>query len=136
MLKIDFEGFFDRKSVLDAVDKAEAKNLSKFGAYVRTRSRSSIRKRKKQADPGKPPSSHQGNLKRLIFFQYSKQAGEVVIGPAVFGRHLGANLLEYGGATVRKGKAYRYKGNPFMTPAFEKEMELGNHLRIWKDSVK
>lgn len=52
--------FFDRKAVLAAVDKATLRVLSKFGAFVRRRAKSSIRKRKKASPPGQPPSSHSG----------------------------------------------------------------------------
>lgn len=38
--------FFDRPAVLNATDKASRKVLSKFGAFVRTRARRSIRKAK------------------------------------------------------------------------------------------
>lgn len=43
-------GFFDRKAVLSAVDRAERKNLSKAGAYIRTSARSSMRKARRKTD--------------------------------------------------------------------------------------
>jgi hypothetical protein len=55
--------------------------LSKFGAYVRTAAKSSIRKRKRASAPGSPPSSHTGLLKRFIYFGYDTAARSVVIGP-------------------------------------------------------
>lgn len=75
--------FFDRE--LDAkLDAGTRQALSKFGAFVRTRSRSSIRKRKKASKPGQPPSSHVGTLKKLIFFVFDQQTQSVVIGPTLF----------------------------------------------------
>jgi ribosomal 50S subunit-associated protein YjgA (DUF615 family) len=73
--------FFDRKIVIDAMDRAARNVLSKFGAFVRQRAKSSIRQRKRASDPGKPPSSHTGVLKDFIFFGYEADRQSVVIGP-------------------------------------------------------
>jgi len=73
--------FFDRKAVTGAVGRATRKVFSRFGAFVRTAARSSIRRRKRVSAPGEPPSSHTGLLKRLIFFGYDRQRRSVVIGP-------------------------------------------------------
>jgi hypothetical protein len=74
--------FFDRKAVLDRVDRARVKSLSRFGAFVRTRARSLIRTRKRVSRPGEPPSSHTGVLKRFIYFVYDPVRKTVVVGPA------------------------------------------------------
>jgi len=119
--------FFDSQAVLEKVDAATRKVLSKFGAFVRTTARHSIRKRKGISAPGSPPSSHVGTLKRLIFFGYDLSARSVVIGPAPFRSTVEAPpLLEYGGTASRqdaKGRRVlaRYAARPFMGPAFEKE---------------
>jgi hypothetical protein len=73
--------FFDRARVMGALDKATLSNLSKFGAFLRTRARSLIRKRKASAPPGSPPSSHTGILKQFIYFAYDPSARSVVVGP-------------------------------------------------------
>ena len=101
--------FFDRKTVLSSVDRATRRVLSKFGAYVRTSAKSSIRKRKKVSDPGRPPSSRTGLLKKYIFFAYDGRKQSVVIGPVrlntkYFDRDvqpktgLVPEVLEYGGS--------------------------------------
>ena len=102
--------FFDRKAVTDAVDRAARKVLSKFGAFVRTAAKHSIRKRKAVSQPGQPPSSHAGHLRRLIFFGYDPARKSVVIGPTPFRSEAEAPpLLEYGGRAVRQltGRARR-----------------------------
>ena len=76
------EFFFDRPAVTNAVDRGAKKALSKAGAFVRQRARSSIRKRKKTSAPGSPPSSHVGTLKRFLFFAYEPTRKSVVVGPA------------------------------------------------------
>ena len=62
--------FFDRQRVMSG-DRATRKVFSKFGAFVRQTARSSIRKRKSISEPGQPPSSHTGLLKRNIFFVFA-----------------------------------------------------------------
>lgn len=96
--------FFDRAAVTGAVDKATRKVLSRFGAFVRRRARSSIRKRKKVSQPGQPPSGRTGLLKRLLFFAFEPRRQSVVIGPAALngGYGDGAEMLEHGGTTTRR----------------------------------
>jgi len=48
--------FFDREAVTSRVDPATRKVLSKFGAFVRRTAKGSIRRRRKAAPPGSPPS--------------------------------------------------------------------------------
>lgn len=74
--------FFDSKLVMRAVDKARRAVLSKAGAFIRTRAKTSIRKRKGISEPGRPPHSHEGTLKRFLYFGYDPGADTVVVGPA------------------------------------------------------
>ncbi|KKM63424.1 hypothetical protein LCGC14_1511610 [marine sediment metagenome] len=141
--------FFDRKVVTRRVDRTTRRVLSRFGAYVRTTARSSIRRRNKTSEPGRPPSSHVGLLKRLIYFGYDPQRETVVIGPTpLHGRQTkdALEMLEYGGTTRRvlegysrrgprgKKRTVRYKARPFMGPAFQ---QVKPKLpQMWRDSVK
>jgi hypothetical protein len=131
--------FFDRLAVTNAVDRAQRKVLSKFGAFVRRRARNSIRKRKAISEPGRPPSSHTGLLKRNIFFVFSPETRSVVIGPILLNQRTDApRLLEYGGTVVRKKRSKRvrmkYRARPYMGPAFEKEQS--QLPALWRNSVK
>jgi len=74
--------FFDQARVRDTMGAAKRKNLARQGAFIRTAARSSIRRRKRTSEAGKPPSSHAGILKRLLFFSYDRDRDSVVIGPA------------------------------------------------------
>jgi len=142
MIHFEFKQlFFDRQAVISKVDAASRKVLSKFGAFVRRSAKSSIRKRKKPAPPGSPPSSHTGLLKKFIFFGYDTDARSVVIGPTRLnqkGRGEAPPLLEYGGKTTlkRRGKRKRttYKARPYMGPAFEKEKP--QLPAMWRGSVR
>jgi len=97
--------FFDRAAVLNAVDKGTKNVLSKFGAFVRTTARHSIKKRKSASPAGSPPSSHTGLLKKFIFFGYDRDEQSVVIGPAKLNSGTNApHTLEHGGTSKTKGK--------------------------------
>ena len=136
--------FFDNKRVIAAVDKTTRAVLSRFGAFVRTTARSSIRRRKKASAPGQPPSSHTGRLKKFIYFGYERSRKSVVIGPVKLnGTTAGIpRALEMGGKTVatvktkgkRMQKPVSIAPRPFMGPAFEKEKS--KLPQMWRDSVR
>jgi hypothetical protein len=76
--------FFDRKAVAERVGQQTARALSRLGAFIRRRARSSMRRRKKPSAPGTPPSAHSSSkvatLKNILFaFDHSRNS--VVIGP-------------------------------------------------------
>ena len=134
--------FFDSAKVVKAVDAATRKVLSKFGAFVRTRARTSIRKRKGISPPAGPPSSHTGLLKKFLFFSYDADRKSVVIGPARLGSTVdpaALPALEYGGRSSvvnRKGRRRRIsvRPRPFMGPALA--AELPGLPAMWRDSVR
>lgn len=149
------ELFFDRKAVIDAMDGATHSVFSKFGAFVRTRARTSIVKRKRASFPGRPPSSHVGLLRRMILFFYSRVLRSVIIGPERVAGKIGdaPHALEHGGRSTivsaefsagRRGRRRRIgdrgrrrvkiKQRPFMGPAFEKEKQ--GLSQMWADSIR
>ena len=85
-MKVTFavkESFFDRPKVIKALGRAKRKALSKAGAFVRKRARSSLRRRKKPSAPGSPPSVHsKDNISlKTILFAFDPQAETTVVGP-------------------------------------------------------
>lgn len=136
--------FFDRKAVTSRVNNAARKVLSKFGAFVRTAARHSIRKRKRTSSPGEPPSSHAGLLKKMIYFGYDCARQSVVIGPERLNQKVGdaPAALEYGGSSTiveglrgrRRKRRVRIAARPFMGPAFENERP--KLPAMWAGSVK
>ena len=58
--------FFDRARVINAVDRTTRRNLSRFGAFVRQRARSSIRTRKRISEPGQPPTNRTGRTEARL----------------------------------------------------------------------
>lgn len=135
MLKITHL-FFDSAKVVRSVDKSTRQVLSRFGAFVRRTAKQSIRKRKKTAPPGQPPSSHTGLLKRFIFFGYDPQKRSVVIGPERLNQKNtdAPHTLEHGGRTTVDKKRVKISARPFMGRAFEKEKPTLPSM--WKNSVK
>ena len=152
------DGFFDTKAVMDAAQKEYRKTASRFGAFTRTRMKSSLRYKPGKSKPGEPPHVHRSRskytrpkkakdgttvrrqvspLKELIFFAYDKETDSVVIGPVKFG---GADtkvpgLLEQGGAGTfkasRTGERKRgvWSPRPFVKPAGDAEAESGKFLK-------
>lgn len=143
-------GFFDRKAVVDKVGQAGKRVLSRFGAFVRRRAQTSIRKRKGISTPGGPPHSHAPHLlRKFLFFAYDQRRESVVIGPAKLNRVVSRNApeaLEYGGRSTVLDFHYlsgqrravkrqvQVQARPFMGPAYEAEKPQLD--RLWKDSVR
>ncbi len=82
--------FFDSKELLETLDKTEIRVHSKFGAYVMTSDRRSMRKVNKKGEPskeGQPPKERLGHLKRgryAVSFGYDLNTKSVVIGAEIF----------------------------------------------------
>jgi len=146
MIKFGFKlkdikaGFFDRKIVVDALDKASKTVLGKFGTYVRRAARASIKNRGRTSKPGEPPTNRTGVLRDFIFFHYDSDEHSVIIGPAkLSGKSNAPEVLEKGGRTIitfgkNKGKVVNIKARPYMWPAYEsREKELP---KLWQNSVK
>lgn len=122
--------FFDRQPVIDAMAKKDRAALSKGGAFVRTRARSSMKRRKKVAERGKPPSAHVGKIKDLLYFSYDPHSRSVVIGPAKFREGIVPRLMEEGG---RGPNGKTYEPHPYMGPALQ--AELPNLPSRWSGSL-
>jgi len=126
----EFKGaFFDSAKVIKAMATADRKAQSKFGAYVRTRARSLLRRRKKASSPGSPPSVHaSGKYATLknVLFGYDVRSRSTIVGPVLL-RNKSAKasvpkLHEFGGSVLRpSGKTARYPARPFMAPALAAE---------------
>lgn len=126
----EFKGaFFDSAKVIKAMNNADRKIQSKFGAYVRTRARSSLRRRKKPSSPGSPPSVRSrdtyATLKNILF-GYDAKTHSTIVGPVLLrnksAKYSVPKLHEFGGSVLRRdGKTARYPARPFMAPALAAE---------------
>jgi len=139
--------FFDRPRVQKAVSHANRRALSRAGAFVRTRARTSMRKRRGTSRPGQPPYAHEGSLRRMILFGYEPSRETVVVGPVGFRSSDAPNVLEFGGRTTvvrrrrssRRGQRViktrvRIAARPYMVPALDKERP--NLPALWRNSVR
>ena len=139
-LKMSRLSFFDSKVVLRAVDRSKRKAQSKLGSYMRRSARQLLRKRKRSARHGEPPSMHVGFIKRFLFFAWDSVSESVVIGPAlIVGKSLRndtvPHLMEAGGMIGKRGKTRNYAPHPFMGPTLIKEKNNDRLSQAWKDAV-
>ncbi len=103
------EFFFDRPAITNSIDRAERKALSRIGAFVRRRARSSLRIRKRVSMPGETPSIRSrdkaASLKNILF-AFQPATHSVLIGP------VGLNQLT-DGRTVPEIHEF---GRPLLSP--------------------
>lgn len=152
--------FFDKKKVIDAVDRATRKIFSKFGANVRKRAQKSLEYAKGISRPGRPPHAHKtitvkktskstgrvrfrsvSFLREFLFFAFEPSTKTVVIGPARLNSTVTSDALsalEYGGQSVKvergKRKRINIQARPFMGPAAK--AETPGLPAMWRDSVR
>jgi hypothetical protein len=147
--------FFDRKKVIRAVDAATRKALSKVGAFIMRRARTSIRPVGDDlapSKPGDPPKSRTGLLRGGILFGYEPTEKSVYIGPIALNSKVDGSIprvLEMGGTVEvsrlarggrRTGKRYkkrvRIAARPYMGPALQAEIAAGTIPEQFRDSVR
>jgi hypothetical protein len=127
--------FFDKAPVLKAMDAKTRAALSKAGAFIRQRARTSMRRRKTVAPQGQPPSAHAGQLRDLLYFAYDPATRSVVVGPQKFGKGTVPRVLEEGGKSERSGNvSINVSPHPYMGPALQ--AELPNLPSRWSGSVQ
>ena len=123
----------ESNNVLKEVDKQNRRNLYKVGSETRKTAKKSIRKRRKPSQPGSPPRSVTGLLRKTIFFWVDKSKS-VITGPI----HLNGSstnvphALEHGGNTTSKRykRPINIRKRPFMVPAHNKTRE--DIRSLWK----
>lgn len=150
--------FFDRAAVIKTIGKANATALSRHGAFVQRRARSSMKRRKKPSPPGSPPSCHSSDpvaTLKNIWFAYEPSTQSVVVGPLRLNGSGGSvpALHEFGGRrTIRellvrgrwvpestigrrnrqrfrsRTRSARYPARPFMGPAGQAEIKSAPNI--------
>jgi len=147
MLKLNLKqvrAIFSEQKITARMDNLTTKALKRAGAFVQRTARRSMRKGGKVSQPGQPPKSREGQLKRFLFFVVDRQAESVVIGPVkLSGAEDAPAVLEHGGITDRtltsRGQGRRtvaadYEPRPFMAPALQKE--TANLPELWANAFK
>lgn len=136
-IKLDKNLFFDRKAVHDALKAAGKTVLGKIGFLIRRSARQSMKRRKKKAEPGQPPSAHSDKqhplgalLKDRLFYYYDSAAGSVVVGPEKLGKSDAPGVQEFGNPTHRWIRVRGKRGNRKMATS-EKQKEA--YIRLCKE---
>jgi len=131
------------KKVRKAAERAEIRWLYRSGGYLRRVAQSTIRRGSGKPQPGSPPKSRTGRLKRLIRFGLDRPAKTMYVGPVVASDAEGGyragvtvpQMISFGGtAKTKDGKKVTYKAFPFMDSALEKSQP--KIAEFWADSVK
>lgn len=154
--------FFDSAAVLKAVAVAERRVLSRFGAFVRTRARTSLKYPSAKAAAGGPPASRPGRpplvhrtvlrrkanrktgavtptrvspLREFLYFAFDPARRAVVVGPAKVGGVSGKapKTLEFGGHTPGRFPKPQ-AARPFMGPALAAERP--RFAQLFKDQFR
>jgi hypothetical protein len=82
------------------VDRGTIWSLGRAGSYIWGIARKSIKQSKEYSQPGQPPHTRKGLLKRAIRFAVEKEKGTVVVGPVASEFGDIGRLHEFGG--IRK----------------------------------
>ena len=123
-VEFDADGFVARAA------KASVDVLRRMGAYIRRVAQSKVRQSRNPSQPGEPPHTRRGALKRGILFGVARRTNSVVVGPSI--RFVGTSMQahEFGGGYKRE----RYPKRPLMGPSLR---ESAPHLaKMWEDAVK
>ncbi|XZE55816.1 hypothetical protein SH139x_001843 [Planctomycetaceae bacterium SH139] len=100
---------FNANRVKKKVDQASFNSLGHAGGAIRKTAYRSIRKRKNPSQPGSPPSSPTGRLRRSFRYEVDRRAPGVVIGPVneISGQLW--NLHEFGGKAKKRRRLKRHR---------------------------
>ena len=121
---------FDAGGLVARAAKASVDVLRRMGAYIRRAAQSKVRQSRNPSQPGEPPHTRRGALKRGILFGVDRRTNSVVVGPSV--RFVGTSMQahEFGGGYKRE----RYPKRPLMGPSLR---ESAPHLaKMWENAVK
>ena len=121
---------FDADGLVARAAKGSVDVLRRMGAYIRRAAQSKVRQSRNPSQPGEPPHTRRGALKRGILFGVDRRTNSVVVGPSV--RFVGTSMQahEFGGGYKRE----RYPKRPLMGPSLR---ESAPHLaKMWEDAVK
>ena len=121
---------FDADGLVARAAKASVDVLRRMGAYIHRAAQSKVRQSRSPSQPGEPPHTRRGALKRGILFGVDRRTKSVVVGPSI--RFVGTSMQahEFGGGYKRE----RYPKRPLMGPSLR---ESAPHLaKMWEDAVK
>ena len=120
---------FDGDGLAARIVHAGRDILRRAGAYVRRVAQRKVVTSPKASQPGSPPHSRRGLLKRAVLFGPDGD-GSVLVGPGFNFVGPSMSAHEFGGKYRRE----RYPKRPLMGPALK---ESAPHVaKMWRDAVK
>jgi len=134
--------FFDSEKVRRSLDAKTRRALSRFGAFVWRRSKSSLKYRTVKSAAGSPPSVHRSEqftrikkskgkevrqasspFRELRYFAWDERTRSVVVGPTIFRRsNLIPKLHAFGGSVRTKKGLATYQKRPTEELALQAEL--------------
>ena len=89
---------FDADGLVARAARASVNVLRRMGAYIRRAAQSKVRQSRNPSQPGEPPHTRRGALKRGILFGVDRRTNSVVVGPSI--RFVGTSMQahEFGNA--------------------------------------
>jgi hypothetical protein len=111
MIRLSVRTQFDSRKLQRKTEQATFRSLRHAGGAIRLTARRSIRRRKKPSQPGTPPHTPTGHLKRVFRYEVSTDKTNVRIGPVNEFAGKIWNLHEFGGKAKgrRLLKAHRFQ---------------------------
>lgn len=106
--------------IVKAAEKARSGNLRSVGYLVATAAKRLIQKSATASQPGQPPASRKGLLRRAIRYELAADKQSVVIGPAYTIVGTAGEAHEFGG----RYRGATYPERPFMGPALQEVLPL------------
>ena len=120
---------FDEDGIVARIARASRDILRRAGAYVRRVAQRKVVTSPKASQPGSPPHSRKGLLKRAILFG-SDGDKSVLVGPGFNFVGPSMSAHEFGG----KYRKERYPKRPLMGPSLKESVP---HLaKMWSGAVK
>lgn len=98
-----------------AMERARQGSLNSVGYLISTIAKGKIVRSRDKSQPGQPPTTRRGLLRRAIRYKVADDRMSVVIGPVYSMVGTAGAAHEHGG----KYKGERYPKRPFMGPALE-----------------
>ena len=120
---------FDEDGLVARIARASRDILRRAGAYVRRVAQRKVVTSPKASQPGSPPHSRRGLLKRAILFG-SDGDKSVLVGPGFNFVGPSMSAHEFGGKYMRE----RYPKRPLMGPALKESAP--RLAKLWQDAVK
>lgn len=105
--------------IRQAVDRAKAGSIRAAAYVVSTTAKGKIKTSAETSEPGQPPTTRRGLLRRAVQYAVTQDKSLAVIGPAFSVVGTAGQAHEFGG----RYKGQSFPARPFMRPALEESLD-------------